>query len=333
VNGVQQVDWKQVLLAIEPYPRQHFGLKLIAVGLALALWASLHTGEQSLIPMESSPVELLNVPPNLALSSEVPETLDVILKGRQARMGTVSSTDIQVRIDLSDAHAGTNLVTMGPDNVSVPADFELDRVQPAQLQIVLEEEVEAVLPVVSVIEGEPEAGHEVTSRRLDPDSASIRGPRSRVQQVEQLRTEAINITGRTESFSQQVALQVDSPFVELSEEREVQLTVEIREVPEVRDFQGLEVEVLNSPYRVQVNPDIIGVRLRGPPSVLDDLTVEDLRAVIDAEDLEPRAEDYLIAPQIRFEAANLDEALELVEINPQRRLNVHVYDTPGEAPE
>lgn len=333
MNGVWRLDWKQLLLAIEPHPREHFRLKLIAVGLALALWASLHTGGPSLLPaMQSAPIELLNIPPDLALSSEVPETVDVTLRGRQSRIGAVTSTDIRVRIDLSDGHAGENLVDV-MDNVSVPSDFEVERVQPAQLRIILEEEVEALRPVVSVIEGEPAPGYEVSSRRLDPESARIRGPRSRVADVEQLRTEAVNITGRTESFSQQVALQADSSFVTLPEDREVQLNIEIREIPEVRDFQGLQVEVINSPYRVQVNPEIIGVRLRGPPSVLDELTVDDLRAVIDASGLEPQAEDYLVTPQIRFEAAELDEeALTLEEILPQRRLNVHVYDTPGGSP-
>lgn len=329
MNGVKRLDWKQLLLAIEPHPREHFKLKLIAVGLALALWASLHAGEEGLFQMQSSPVELTNVPPDLALSSEVPETVDVTLRGLETRMRSLTSADIRVRVDLSDAHAGTNLITMGEENVRVPSDFDLVRVQPPELRIVLEEEVEAVRPIISVIEGEPAEGYEVAARRLDPESARVRGPRSRLEQLEELRTEAVNISGRTESFSQRVALQVDTPFVELVQEREVELTVEIREILQVRTFQGLQVEVVGSPYRVQVNPDTIGVRLRGPPSVLDDLTVEDLRAVIDATDLEPRAEDYFLAPQIRFEAAELDAALELADILPQRRLNVRIYDTPG----
>lgn len=329
MNGVRRIDWRQVLLAVEPYPREHFKLKLVALGLALLLWASLNTGELIPFGMQSSPIELLNIPPDLALASEVPETVEVTLRGRRARMGDLTSADVRVRIDLSDAHAGTNIVPLGPDNVRIPSEFNLERVQPAELEIVLDEEIERVRPILSVIEGEPAAGYEVATRRLQPESARVRGPRSHVEALEELRTEAVNISGRTETFSQQVALQADSAFVDLVEEREVQLTVGIREISGVREFMGLPVEVVNSSFRVRVNPDTIGVRLRGPPSVLDELTVEDLRAVIDASDLQPREEDYLIAPQIRFEAADLTEALELVAILPQQRLNVHVYDTSG----
>jgi hypothetical protein len=77
---------------------------------------------------------------------------------------------------------------------------------------------------------------------------------------------------------------------------------------------------------VAVNPDHLLVFLRGPPSLLEQIDGEMLRLVIDAAELTPQAEDYLIAPSIDFVQEGFGELIELVTTYPQRQINVHVFD-------
>ncbi|MFQ5742641.1 MAG: YbbR-like domain-containing protein [Acidobacteriota bacterium] len=318
------MKWKDLLRAIEPSPGENFNLKVVALGLALLLWVAVN-GEESVPIIQSAPVELVNLPPGLALADEYRESVDVRIRGSARRIRDLTPGVVRVRLDLSNAHAGENTMVLSDEFIAVPLGLEVTRVNPAEIHLLLEERVEATVPILSVIEGEPAAGYEVVAKRLQPSVALVNGPRSRVAHLDRLRTQTVDVTGLKQSFSQRVAIRSEDPFVELAEEREVQLTIEIREAAVTVQYDGVEVIVINSPYRVDINPRQIGVIVSGPPSVLEDFDKQHLRAAIDAEGLEPRREDYLIEPVVNFEPASLADVLEVIAITPQRRLNVHVY--------
>lgn len=326
----RRFDWKQLLLTIEPHPRQHFKLKAIAVGLAFLLWAGINSEEPIQNTIQSAPVELVGVPADLAVTEEYTELISVTVRGRQARVQDLNPADLRPRVDLSDAHQGENIIALGSDNVRVPTGIELVRLSPDRLVIELDQRVEALRDVLSSVEGEPAPGYEITGRRLEPERTWIVGPQGRVAGIDAVRTETVNVTGLRESVTQRVALLVEDPFVELSQEREVQLHIEIAEVPVQIQYDDVPVEVINASTRVLVNPDRISVVVSGPPSALDEFGVDNIRAVVDVDGLAPRADDYLLEPRIGFEPEELESTLQVVAIAPQQRLNVHVYDRPAE---
>ena len=120
-----------------------------------------------------------------------------------------------------------------------------------------------------------------------------------------------------------------SRLIGLPQQRTVELRIEIVEQAINEQFDDIEVVVINNRFQVAVNPQVLGVVLSGPPSVLAELDVAQMRVVIDAEELEPSADDYFIEPTVEFDQIALGERVEIVALYPQRRINVHVFQQPA----
>ena len=227
---------------------------------------------------------------------------------------------------MTAASGGQNVFQIIPEDLNVPSGVQIERIDPAEITIVLEDSLEKYVVISPVTSGEPAAGYEIVGRSTEPEMTRVSGPRSVVEAIERIETSTVDVRGHNESFSQVVTLLSGNTLLELREGREVNLQVDILEQPVTINFEEVPVEVINAQYQVAVNPDHLTVFLRGPPSLLEQIDLEILRLVIDAAELAPQAEDYLIAPSIDFAQEGLGELIELVTTIPQRQINVHVFD-------
>jgi len=298
--------------------------------LALLLWVGVNSVESELQIIPDVPVELVNLPDELAIADEWQGTIDVRLRGAAQRFRDIRAGQIGPRIDLSDASAGENIISLSAEDLRVPLGTQVESIVPRDIRVVLEERVVAAIPISSVVEGEPADGYEVTDKILNPPTAWVSGPRSLVDNLDHVQTQMVNVAGRRDSFTQVVALRSGDQFIDLTSDSEAELTIVIRERAINMQYDGVPVSVVNSEFRVDINPQEIGVVISGPPSVLADFTVENLVVEIDAAGLDPRADDYLIEPRISFRPENLAESLSIIALTPQRRINVHVYPTPAQ---
>lgn len=318
----------QIVRAIEPHPGEHFKDKIIAVSLAFVVWFAVNTEETQPAIFQTVPVSFMNLPPNLALAGDLPDTLAVWVTASPRDLQRVTAGALSPEIDLSNARVGENFYPILPQDLDAPVGVTVDRIEPSQITVTLEERLEKRVPVSAVISGEPAPGFEVEVRATTPEEVRIIGPRSQVAALERIPTSMVDVSGRRESFTQRVTLNAGN-LVEVIGPRTVELRIEIVESAATAQFDGVSVEVINSPYRVDVNPEQLSVVLSAPQSVLDRVDVERMRMVIDAEGLQPRVEDYLLEPTVQFEQEGLSEAIEVIGIAPQRRINVHVYNQPS----
>jgi len=320
---------RRLIRAIEPHPGEHFKDKLIAVGLALVVWFGVNNSETVQQVFQAIPVGTVNLPEHLAFAGDVEDRLTVWLNGSEFDLDGVSLGRLSPEIDLSNAVAGENIYQLLPEDLRTPAGVSVTRIDPASITIQLEIKEEKEVRVAAVTSGEPAPGYEVVGRSTDPETALISGPRSLVAALEQILTSTVDLSGKREPFTQTVTLVSGSPLIELPPQRTVELRIEIIEQPSNQQFDGIEVVVINNRFQVAVNPQVLGVVLSGPPSVLAELDVAQIRMVIDAAELEPRADDYLIAPTVEFEQVALGERVEVEALYPQRRVNVHVFQQPA----
>lgn len=324
------MNWGHIIRTIEPYPRENFRLKAIALLLALLLWVGVNSVESELQIIPDVPVELINLPEGLAIAADWQGTIEVRLRGSAQRFREIRAGQIGPRIDLSEARAGENIIPLSADDLRVPLGTEVESIVPRDITVVLEERVVAAIPISSVVEGEPAAGYEVAGKILEPSTAWVSGPRSRVDGLDHVQTQMVNVAGRQESLTQVVALRSGDDFIELTSDREAELTIVIQERAINMQFDGVPVAVVNSEFRVDINPQEIGVVISGPPSILEGFTIDNLVVEIDAAGLSPRADDYLVEPRISFQPEILAETLSIIALTPQSRINVHVYPTPAQ---
>lgn len=310
-------------------PLDNLNLKVISLVLALGLW--------NLVPDPSTPhlvsgvpVQLENLPTDLALSAQFDATLDVLVRGPTVRARSMLPGELSPRLDMFGAHAGQNLVTITPDDIPAPFGVTVQSVDPSQVRVDLEQKIRATLPVTVVVEGSPAPGFEIRERTADPGTVTVIGARPRVEALDHVVTEVISVTGLRATLSRSVSVLTDDPLVQIDGSNQVRLTIRIEEVPVTSQLDDVPVEIVNADRRVEVNPATIGVVLRGPRSVLSGLTFENVHAVIDASGLAPRADDYRIEPKVQLVPEDLGERVEVIALTPQRRIDVHVYDQPPE---
>lgn len=306
-------------------PHEHIHLKIISLVLAIGLWSIVPDATVPHI-VRNVPVRLRNIPAELALAQPFQAEIEVWLRGGAVRTRDLLPGELSPRIDMSDAFAGDNTITVRPADIPTPLLVSVESIEPEQIHVVLEERVRADVPVNVVVEGSPPEGFEITAKRVQPDHVTVSGPRSRVQALRAVSTETISVAGHREPLTRDVGVLADDPLVSIEGGARARLTIRIEEVPVLVDLDGIAVRILNARYRVVINPQEIGIVLRGPPSLINQLTAANVTATIDVEGLAPRAEDYRVEPRIDFDPPALGERIEIITLRPQRRLDVHVYD-------
>ncbi len=318
--------FRRIHKAIDPRPDKHLKDKTIAVGLALLVWVAVNVEEAVPAIFDPVPVVLENMPPDLAIAGDYTQTISVRARGSQRDLSNLTQGRLSPRIDLTAATGGQHVFQIIPEDLNVPSGVQIERIDPSEITIVFEDSLEKYVEISPAISGEPAVGYEIVGRSTEPEMARVSGPRSLVEAIERIETSTVDVGGRDESFTQVVTLLSGNTLLELRDGREVNLQVDILEQPVTIEFEEVPVEVINAQYQVAVNPDHLTVFLRGPPSLLEQIDLEILRLVIDAAELAPQAEDYLIAPSIDFAQEEFGELIELVTTYPQRQINVHVFD-------
>jgi len=321
----------RVLRAIEPHPGEHFKDKIIAVSLAFLVWFAVNSEESTLYDLQDVPVRLVNLPDNLALAADFQDTLAIRVSGVERDLGRLRGAPglLSPEIDLSDARAGENIFPIDDREMNVPGGVSIISVEPPQVRILLEAREQKLVEVSPVISGEPVAGYEVVGRSTVPESVLVSGPRSAVDALERVETAVVNISNRSETFTETVPLSLNNRLLQLPQQRNVQLHVDIAEQPINEQFDDVEVVVINNRYRVAVNPQQLGVVLSGPPSVLNTLDATQIQLVIDAAELEPSPDDYHIEPTVRFSDPEVGDTVQVVALYNQRVIDVHVYQQPS----
>ncbi|HEX6386865.1 MAG TPA: ribosome biogenesis GTPase Der, partial [Anaerolineae bacterium] len=166
------------------------------------------------------------------------------------------------------------------------------------------------VPITVDWEGVPAPGYRLLSISVDPPSVLVTGRPTQIQQLNRVQTEKIDITGLTETFVQQVALDLPEG-IDLDEVREVFVTVEIEPIYNTFTYnRTVELQGLADELEATVEPEMVRVVLYGPLPVLETLLDEEVRVAVDLFGLD--VGNYNLEPDVDFP----DRGIELRSIQP-----------------
>jgi YbbR domain-containing protein len=264
---------------------EDWSLKLLSLAIAIILWL-LVTGQNQ--PVTAHVNVQLNFirPQSLEISNDPPRTVDVMLTGSRNKLDDLTSLDLVATVDISDQRAGERILRLADKaQITLPQGIKVDGFQPSAIPIRLEEIVDRQLAVEPKLEGKPADGFEVYSVYPNKGSVVVRGPQSRVNALQKVATESIWLAGHKDSFTaSNVALDVPDPKVDLLEPM-VNVAIEIGERRIEKTFAGVPVTTADGG---KTQPATTSVTLLGVVSYLNALKPEDLKIVLDGENLEPR---------------------------------------------
>ena len=100
-------------------------------------------------------------------------------------------------------------------------------IEPNKLRFRVEQLRQRVVPVRPFLVGNLQSGYVAGEPTVQPEQALISGPASQIRKINEVATERIIMTGRTDTFTQNAAVVSDSPLVHVVEPLTVQVTVPV----------------------------------------------------------------------------------------------------------
>lgn len=110
----------------------NWGLKLLALGLALLLWTT-YTAEPLSEIGFVVPIEIRDVPDAIELAGEVPTQAQVRVRGRPALLRRLKPYELAIDVNLVDAEPGEKLVPLTTEKMAVPYGATIVRITPPQI--------------------------------------------------------------------------------------------------------------------------------------------------------------------------------------------------------
>ncbi|MCA1615355.1 MAG: hypothetical protein LC800_14885 [Acidobacteria bacterium] len=292
-----------------------WGLKIVAFMIALGLWFAV-TGQRAPATARMRGVPLLFVlPPDMEVSNEPREEVEVTLRGSRRTLDAVRAGDLAVTYDASAQRPGERLVRLTPSGVRLELPegvsregLTIERIEPATIPLRLERRVERELEVEPRLEGRPPEGYEVLGVESRPARVRVRGPEGHVGALRKAPTESVLLEGRTENFvAAQTAIDIsDRKVVPLDAVTDV--LVRVGEVRSVRRFDGVEVRLAGG-VQGEPQPARVSVELRGPRTAVENLRAEDVVVVLEPGGQGPPRARLLLPPA-------LEGRVELVSTQP-----------------
>jgi YbbR domain-containing protein len=205
-------------------------LKVVALILAFGLWffVSAPRLERVIERRFAAPLSIVGPPREYVITTPVPDTVSVRLRGRASEISAVSSQTLDVPVDVSwIQQSGDVTITIRPQAVHKPPDIEVVAIDPSRLQFHVEALRQRAVSIRPFLIGQPPPGYLIGDPTLDPDRALVSGPASQISRISEVSTERINMTGRTATFVQNVPVVSDTPLVRVVAPLTTQVTVPV----------------------------------------------------------------------------------------------------------
>ena len=256
---------------------ENLPLKLVSLALATALWFVI-AGEKSSERGLTVPVELQNFPPNLELTGDAVNNVEVRLRASPGIIHALGPGEVSAQVNLAGAGEGERIIHLNSDTIRVPFGVRVVKVTPAILTLNFERTLQKAVPIRPRLIGRPAPGYEVAEVTSSPAEARIAGPKSRVQEVESAFTQPVSVEGMAATVTDLVSIGLDDPLLRLQGASRVQVTARIREESGQRAFDGLPVEVRGGSGVAR--PAAVRVVITGPRALLKQLQVSHLHPYV-----------------------------------------------------
>jgi hypothetical protein len=193
---------------------ENVGWKLLALGLSFALWVVLGHDQETAASV-SAQVRYRDLADGLEISSGIPETVTLELRGPSRRLQHENLAAVAVFLDFSHVPGpGERTFDITAGNTNLPLGVSFSRAIPAQVRLRFERLVAREIPIEARYTGALPPGYRLERTEFQPPNLSVRGPESHVALVTSVQTDPIDLTGIVGQRGGQVHVFIGDPQVE-----------------------------------------------------------------------------------------------------------------------
>lgn len=236
---------------------ENWPAKIICLTLALLLFLfyRMSTLEERFF---SIPLEIENNG-TMVPASLYPRMIKISLRGEMDSIYPIQENDVGVFVDLGaitkegeyQLPVQTRLLgtALGIDPLEVS-------VEPSQITMRVEHRLVKKAAVIPSFKGYPEAGYEFNGYTVRPSILEIDGPRSAIENISELLTEPVDLTGINESFEGIISVLNKNMLVSISGDGKVNYKVTISKTTLIKNFEEIPFYFENLDPTLEVETDI-----------------------------------------------------------------------------
>lgn len=300
---LRNFDWRAALTNELP-------AKLVTGVLALLLWLMV-VSQQSAETRLNVSLAYVNLPAGLAVAEGSIDTVTVTFKGAPQVVNSLSdATFPPVAVDVSGLRAGSNSEALHLALFDLVNGAQPVKVEPAQLEVILEGGSERLLPVRVRTHGQPATGFVVAGTAATPAMVRVFGPDSLLRTLTDIGTEDISVAGVAQDIARRVQVRPHHPRLLVLDTAPVDAVVRISAARINKTITNVPVTVRNAPAGAQprVRPEQVTIEVQGPATVVNAMTAASIPCFIDAS----RA-DFRTSPALDVDEP---EGVTLIRIDP-----------------
>ncbi|MBP7274758.1 MAG: hypothetical protein KBA51_00980 [Kiritimatiellae bacterium] len=279
-------------LAANPSPVSRRWTRVLALGLAIAVWIVIREAISQESVVYDVPVEFLHNPEYAVLDRSV-ETVDVRFRGARGDLVRLQPDEIRVTADVREIRESKAdvRIKLRTNMVRAPGAARAISITPGEITLSMDRQGSLDIPVRAELQDHPPDGFAVERVVCDPATVKLIGPMSKVGEIEALSTSAIELEGRTRSFKARATMQPPPGLTTVRIEPErVQVEVVITEHSATRRMEQVPVRLMSMPVaggarRITVTPAAVAVTLQGRESALAAVSPENIMAFVDCSRL------------------------------------------------
>jgi YbbR domain-containing protein len=298
---------KQLWEKIVALAGSNFGLKALALTIAVGLWLAGHRDIERSIEV---PVEFRNIPGDLMVMDNRVDFVVLRLTGPRTLVSTIDAEEMKLLLDLNAAKPGTVSYPLGGSSFNIPRGVAVARITPPVIHLRMEPVIKLTLPVSVRIAGKPAAGFRISQTLVQPARVTVQGPAEEVRRLTAVETVPVDLNETRGVPKRLTRLATDGkPLTFLPDQVEVSVSLEEEQV--IREFAQVEIGAKDFTGIYAVNPKTIFLRVSGAKNLLDKLELSSMGVFVKLQGLS--VGDHSLPPQF-----DLPNGVKVVEYKPAR---------------
>ena len=233
----------------------------------------------------SVPLELI-INESYAVSSSVPSSVRVSLRGSEENIFMILENDIEVYADFS-THSSEGLFRAPVKFRRAGAAEDIEqleiRIEPAELTLELERKISKQVKIQPQLIGYPEKGWELDQFLLSMEETVVEGPKSHVESLEFIPTEEINLDGRNSDFYLRTRYKVNDPYLTFPSGDSVGFQGIVKETVILKTFEEVGMIYIDLPPELYIaGTEITGsIKVQGKQILLESTASADFSIIAD----------------------------------------------------
>lgn len=277
---------------------------VVSLALSFFLWLALSAQDTSTSEL-SVPLELANMPANLAVKSDLPTSITFQVMANTAQLRFLSDRKLHVWINAASAREGYNAFTVDPDALDLPRGVQVRRVTPQVIEFEAVKTADKVLPLKPTVSGAVNPAFRVRALTIEPDRVTVQGPKEVLDGLTELATTPIPLEGLTQTTTLTVTPAVADLDIGglIVTPREIKVLINVEERTVEEAFTGLPVVVDfknggGRPRGLTLEPEQVDITVSWPASRARTVKSEDIRVRVSVDADRLREEKSLSLPVV-----------------------------------